>query len=1130
MDENIPIPMIPTRWIDTTPVESADEPAEIRSLDMEVHVSGLYAHVVETIEIFNPNLRDLSVAVSLPMPDRAAVCGYALEIDGQLRDGVVVPKEKARVAFETEQRRGADPGLVEAVKGNVYQTRVYPVWGNRTRRIQLEYTAPLLVVDGSSAFLDVPMPAEHLDKRHLEVEVELLDCPVPELSGANIEGLVETGTCWTARLDEEDVAPSANLRIALPKLPQSFCLVEEDDEGALWFSASEAVPKVDKKEVKVISALTVLWDASGSRAAADHAPELELLHSWCEDGVALSLVEFGEHVGELQKFGGYGEMAEYISGIRYDGGTDFAALSRFLAETGGKTPYVLFTDGMDTLAAGAVSFPADLDILAVISGTNRDIESLHQACGGLAFDIAAAPRGAAALAETLYCSNLLSGVEGAGISNVLGIGSGHDGRFSAIGKLSADTRENVFSTTGTSFAVDSSTARRGSAISRAWAAKRVSQLSPRATDNAAELLALGRRFGVVSPETSLLVLETADQWVRYDIEPPESWPEMHDAWKRIVPGLMKVSDEEHRKQLHLSQLKEEWKKTLEWWEKDYPVAPQPSERRQLPDGFPMSMPDRGGNIFTSVREHAASFAERMTGAVRAARPEPGEGMLLTSIHSAASVDEEPCREAASRSPMSFDSAPESATIDFDARPMGSAPVFANSMAGGFVPMEAGAPAAVLDSFDEDGFADFAVAEEAVDETPASESSGMSVKVSAWMPDAAYLEALAQAGEEGARDAYFAQRAEYASSPSFFIDCAGWFLEHGDKPFGLQVLTNLSEMKIEDAAMLRVMAWRLREAGELERALAILRHVLALRHEDSQSHRDVALVLDQLARESYAAGDEDAARAYAEEAGEFYREIATTPWQRRALAIGLFAVEEYNVMRAWAAAQKWKDAPELPAMGPELEGVLDCDLRITLAWDADETDVDIHVTEPNGIEAYYGNRFTSSGGRVSEDITDGYGPELYEIRHAEKGIYNIRAHYYASHQQSVFGPASCTLTVFTDWGRPEQAQQVTSTRLDKERQMVDVGKAAYGDIGELEQEQEEAGKTIDVDTMRVEKGMTPEELIAVFGPCDGASPERDSMSTMVWNMETRQRVAFLEDGHAVKLIERMRWGEEMVIFQ
>jgi len=39
-----------------------------------------------------------------PLPDEALLCGYAVDIGGNMVDAVVVEKEKARVVFETEER------------------------------------------------------------------------------------------------------------------------------------------------------------------------------------------------------------------------------------------------------------------------------------------------------------------------------------------------------------------------------------------------------------------------------------------------------------------------------------------------------------------------------------------------------------------------------------------------------------------------------------------------------------------------------------------------------------------------------------------------------------------------------------------------------------------------------------------------------------------------------------------------------------------------------------------------------------------------------------------------------------------------------------------------------------------
>ena len=58
-------------------------------------------------------------------------------------DGVVVEKDKARVAFERETRRQIDPGLVEWLGGNLFRTRVYPIEGESRRTIKVRYVAEL---------------------------------------------------------------------------------------------------------------------------------------------------------------------------------------------------------------------------------------------------------------------------------------------------------------------------------------------------------------------------------------------------------------------------------------------------------------------------------------------------------------------------------------------------------------------------------------------------------------------------------------------------------------------------------------------------------------------------------------------------------------------------------------------------------------------------------------------------------------------------------------------------------------------------------------------------------------------------------------------------------------------------
>ncbi|MAA77677.1 MAG: hypothetical protein CL916_00335 [Deltaproteobacteria bacterium] len=119
-----------------------------------------------------------------------------------------------------------------------------------------------------------------------------------------------------------------------------------------------------------------------------------------------------------------------------------------------------------------------------------------------------------------------------------------------------------------------------------------------------------------------------------------------------------------------------------------------------------------------------------------------------------------------------------------------------------------------------------------------------------------------------------------------------------------------------------------------------------------------------------------------------------------------------------------------SIDPRLIKHLDLDVRISMSWDADLVDIDLHVDEPTGETAYYSHCDTKIGGHVSRDFTDGYGPEEYILRRGYKGEYKIRAHYYGSHQQGIAGPCTVIVHVFTNYGRKDEQRQCLMLRLEK----------------------------------------------------------------------------------------------------
>lgn len=961
-----------------------NKPVELRCLDLRATVRGLYATVETTLVFHNPNDRVLEGELVFPLPDGAAVCGYALDVDGALVPGVVVPKEKARVAFETEVRRGVDPGLVEAVRGNVHRTRVYPLPPNGDRTIRLSYVTPLPTdADGAPA-LFLPMPRTPLASRAVSIDVVNDNPAPPTLSGLGDARFARAESRWHVESSETDVAPADDLLVALPPLPDSFAAdVETTPDGRAFFAISlPPPPKARRKTVPLYHAhVLVLWDASASRAAADHDREYALLAA-IPDSPAFTLHVLRDTHEPPIDFPSADALIAHLKKLDYDGGTDLSWTPKHRANR----LALLFTDGIDTLSGAA---PRKLrGIVPVVSQTDADRESLRQACGGRLIDLQIqSPEDAAQSA--LFPPDVLNALDGDGVTAVQGIGRDCQGRIRILGELTADEATVTPVIGGRSLdpvTLTRAAARPGTVLATAWAAARAESLAPRADNHADELLALGRAYGIVSPATSLIVLDSLDQWVRHEIEPPAALPELRAQWNDAMEK--KRESDASAVSSHIDALGNTWRRHVEWWTDPAPFSPA------------------HGNTQRPVYRQDPN-----TGFVEASEGAPHRPGLIRRLFAGSA------NARSASAPADGMAAPD---MDF---------------AEGFA-----APMAAMEVAEESAFESFG------GPAPAEKSAGgrstapvARVTIKPWTPDVPYLDALRRARTPATRlKAYLKARADWSASPAFYLDCADHLYSVGDAPLARRVLSNLAELRIDDPALLRVFAWRLRQAGELDLAVVQLRRVARLRPEDPQSFRDLALVLAER-------GQANRSRADIEEAFALFRKVALTPWQRHPTVIAVFALEEHNALAAWVDAQEWpegaKPAPADPLPEP-FQTNLDTDLRIVMSWDADSTDMDLHVVEPSGEECYYGHRHTLSGGYLSPDITDGYGPEEYLLRHAPGGDYAIRAKYFASHQQSIVGPATLTVDVFTHWGRPAQTRQTLTLRLDKAKDITPIGSVTF----------------------------------------------------------------------------------------
>ena len=96
-----------------------------------------------------------------------------------------------------------------------------------------------------------------------------------------------------------------------------------------------------------------------------------------------------------------------------------------------------------------------------------------------------------------------------------------------------------------------------------------------------------------------------------------------------------------------------------------------------------------------------------------------------------------------------------------------------------------------------------------------------------------------------------------------------------------------------------------------------------------------------------------------------------------------------------------------------------DLLITIRWNTDMTDIDLHVQEPSGEQCNYQNKRTRSNGQISSDITTGFGPEMYFNVKAPQGKYDVKVNYFAQDSNRIEFRSKVYVTVYRNFGRPDE---------------------------------------------------------------------------------------------------------------
>lgn len=1057
---------IPTLKVD-------DKPLGLSSLNIDVVVTGNIATTTYDMEFYNPTNAVLEGALDFPLGDGFSVSRFALDINGKLREAVVVDKELGRVAFEAVVRRRVDPALLEKGTGNNYKARIYPIPAKGYKRIVLAYEQELKLSEGKH-YYDIPLAFQN-ELENFDLKITVFDQktkPIIEKGTIDDLGFTPWQQNFTTTVHKENYIANKPIRIQIP-IEETVVKKLRNEEYFYVYTTLNKEKRTRRKPKKI----TVLWDASLSMKVRDLKKELDLLDAYFKDlsDVEVELITYSNTIRTITTYEvknrQWAALKNALESIIYDGGTDYSIIAdqKFKGDA-----ILLFTDGMHTLST------FDVYSKRPVFTINSIVKANHQVLRQLATTTHGA-----------YI-NLIDTETKEGVSMLT------EQSFQFLGYTSTNTHAEIYPNTAQAVTNDFSMAgknlkngdritlqfgydgkvshkvdivvdnafAKSDIIKRLWAKEKLQVLAQNVKENKEAITALGTTYQLVTDYTSLIVLDEVMDYVRYKITPPAELLEEYNrivsqkksvgVAKAVVNGDQRIDNTASERRARVSEGEPLDMMRISSNSPPPPPAPEIIEvvdDEEIIEEEIIEIEEVEAISYGLSEAPNALVYHREANDLNAM---PVDGFLDGGVPFVA-LDIPPiypgCEDASNKNNCFRDSVGDFVMQNFDES------VYANEQI-----LQPGR-SRILVTFKIDTLGQIKEARaRAANNTLQQEAIRVvkslprmrpgeqnkkrvevvySLPITIIIPDngqapvtpaypkykgrlsvkersihTPYLNELREIKNvEKAYEYYLIQRTSYQKEPAYFIDVANFFKHtFNHQTYARRIVSNIPEMDGDDYELLKVFGYQMQLEEAHDIAAYIFERILELRPEDSQSYRDLALAYETIGKCQEAL---DLLMSIVD--GSIYEN------NQRRIFNGVKTISENEIKHL---VREYKDDLKLDSVSGHLKDMSPMDVRIVVDWNHNDTDIDLHIIDPNLEECYYSHNKTTIGGAMSEDMTQGFGPEEYTVQKAIKGDYFIKVRYYGDRYQKVENPTFMKVTIFKYYGTIKETKETQLLRLTK----------------------------------------------------------------------------------------------------
>jgi len=556
------------------------------------------------MEFYNPNNQEVEGLYQFQLQPGQAITAFQLDLHGQYRDGSIEEKWKAANAYNTIVGKRIDPALLQMDSYNNYSLRIYPIAAKSTRKVTMTIQQ-LLKINNES--LEYYLPLNVRDTvRSFKAEIVVSNShAIPYIKDGLLTSNLFSGTNVMQKLayTASDLLLNKPIAFHIPLFKNSVVCTQQVI-GNTYFAVRMS-PSFQKTYSVSPKKIKVYWDVSASGNKRNTNKEINFLKQYIayHNIQEMEITTFNFKIQDSQNFivdEQNGKWASYLRELEYEGATQIGCIDLSQVST---DAVFLFSDGNNSYG-NALPKRKNQYIYCVHASDNTDniqLDKIVGESGGNNIDLLKVSMHEA-IQMGSSAENMLMDIRSASGKSIINFQHHYkDQNILLITGITGGASDSLIffygnnnRASGKEMIVLNAGACLGFTIDRIQTLAEFGALIK--TNAWQEILYFGKEQKVVTPNTSYIVLERIEDYVKYQIEPPK---ELEDECAKM--GFVKA---DKQKKLH------QHSKLTEYQILNGVVQTYNARMKNLDDESLISLsiakPDNGSSIERSGKQDAVS--------------------------------------------------------------------------------------------------------------------------------------------------------------------------------------------------------------------------------------------------------------------------------------------------------------------------------------------------------------------------------------------------------------------------------------------------------------------------------------------------------------------------------------------